>query len=55
MDDPPIQNILGLAFLLTNLPLAEEGHELMDRYEAGEISVGELITAIDDGRGALWP
>ena len=46
MNNPPIQDILDLAFLLTNMSLTKEGHELMDRYETGEITLAELIAAI---------
>ena len=47
MTNPPIQDILDLAYMLTNVPLSEDGHELMDRYEAREMSFGELIAVLE--------
>ena len=46
MDNPTIPEIIDLAMMLTSMPLTEEVQGLIEKYEAGEMTLGELIAAI---------
>ena len=44
MDNPTIEEIIDFVLMLTSLPLTEEVQGLIERYEAGEITLGEVIS-----------
>ena len=44
--NPSILEIIDFALMLTSIPLTEEVQGLIEKYEASEILLGELIVAI---------
>ena len=42
--NPAILEIIDFALMLTSMPLTEEVHGLIEKYEAGEMTLEELIS-----------
>ena len=46
--NPTILEIIDFALMLTSMPLTEEVEGLIARYKAGEMTLGELMSSIQN-------